>query len=115
MLKKQNRLGRSDALITAIRCGRVTRAPGFLLRTQKTHLPVTRFAVSISQKAEKSAVKRNRVRRQLYGILREQIHGIAPGFDCAITVQRDGCALAHKERKKTFTDLLFRARLLPHT
>ena len=115
MLKKTNRLGRSDALSTVIRRGRVTRGFGFLLRTQKTHLPVTRFAVSISQKAEKSAVARNRVRRQLYGILRERIHAIAPGFDCAITVQRDGCRQAHAKRRDIFIDLLVHARLLSHT
>ena len=112
MLKKQNRLGRSDSLKQVIRRGRITRGPGFLFRTLATHPLPPRFAVSISHKAEKSAVRRNRVRRQLYGILRDHITEITPGLDCSITVQRPACIMSSADRKKTFLQLLVHAKLL---
>gem|GEM_PF-1536162 len=112
MLKKQNRLGRSEALKQVIRRGRITRVQGFLIRTLKTRLPVSRFAVSISHKTEKSAVRRNAVRRQLYSILRQHINHIVPGLDCSITVQRDAITESREHRKEIFICLLSRSRIL---
>ncbi len=45
-----------------------------------------RFAVIVSKKIFKSAVKRNRVRRRLYEIIRRHLGEIEKPYDVAITV-----------------------------
>jgi ribonuclease P protein component len=45
-----------------------------------------RFAVIVSKKVYKSAVKRNRIRRRIYESLRAHITATSPAIDIAITV-----------------------------
>lgn len=46
----------------------------------------SRFAVVVSKKVMKSAVGRNRIRRRLYEIIRNNLDNISPGNDVVILV-----------------------------
>lgn len=46
----------------------------------------SRFAVIVSKKIFKSAVKRNRLRRRVYGVIRKHLEEIERPYDIAITV-----------------------------
>ena len=50
---------------------------------QRVH---SRFAIVVSKKIFKSAVKRNRLRRRLYEVIRAQLDDIKPSYDVVITV-----------------------------
>ncbi|GHU07623.1 hypothetical protein FACS189431_2490 [Alphaproteobacteria bacterium] len=50
------------------------------------HRELPRFAVVVSKKVYKSAVKRNRIRRRIYEIIRSSIQPDSPAVDIAINV-----------------------------
>lgn len=115
MLGAQHRLGKSDALTQVIRRGKMTRTRGFSLRTMQTRYPVSRFAVSISHKANKYATQRNRVRRQLIGLLMSRMDLVQPGYDCAIGVFKEAFDMTATERRNHFLSLLKKAQLVSTT
>lgn len=67
----------------------------------------SRFAVIVSKKVHKSAVKRNRVRRRLYEIVRHMLPQIEPTQDFVITVFTPEVISLEKEKiEKQLRDLL---------
>lgn len=72
----------------------------------------TKIGVVITNKTEKSAVKRNRVKRQLRQILRLYIANIHAGFDLAITIKSSFLTSSHEEQVKAVEDILKRARVM---
>jgi ribonuclease P protein component len=50
------------------------------------HRELPRFAVVVSKKVYKSAVKRNRIRRRIYEIIRQTVTDSSPSIDIAINV-----------------------------
>lgn len=71
------------------RKGRATRSGTLLIRALPNHKPVTRVAVVVSKKVSKSAVRRNRLRRQITEAWREREGRIKVGFDVIITAAAD--------------------------
>lgn len=55
----------------------------FIKNPRRTH---PRFSVVVSKKVYKSAVKRNRIRRRVYDIVRHSITNTTPSYDVVITV-----------------------------
>ena len=70
-----------------------------------------RFAFIISNKTEKSAVKRNKAKRQAREIIRLQINKLKPGFDVAITIKASFLPLSYQEKEKQVNHLLKQANL----
>ena len=54
--------------------------------TTNNHRTHSRFAVVVSKKVHKSAVGRNRIRRRIYEIVRQELPRIAKTHDVAIMV-----------------------------
>ena len=74
------------------------------------HRDLPRFAVVVSKKVHKSAVKRNRVRRRIYEIIRLGINPDSPAIDIAITVYSpDAIDLSDAKLKKQINELLVTA------
>lgn len=72
-----------------------------------------RFSVVVSKKVSKSAVKRNRIRRRIYEIIREEIPNIHGVHDVVVTVFTiDVLSLPHTELKKLLRNLLVKANLI---
>jgi ribonuclease P protein component len=86
MLKKKNRLPAScfKEKFPENRRNRL-----FSVRRRLNGLALSRFAVVISKKTEKSAARRNRVRRKIYEWLRKEDLERAPGRDTVISVSPD--------------------------
>ena len=85
MLARRNRFHGLHSLDSVYRRGKTIRGPYCLIRY--AHHPTRtdyRAAVVVSKKVNKSAVVRNRIRRRIYAIVRQQ--PIAPGTDLIITV-----------------------------
>lgn len=56
----------------------------FALRIVKNNLPVSRFGIFVGKKISKSAVIRNKIKRRMRSIIRNNIGNISVGYDIAI-------------------------------
>lgn len=54
--------------------------------TRNKHRKYSRFAVVVSKKVHKSAVGRNRIRRRMYEIIRQELPEIAEAHDVVVIV-----------------------------
>jgi ribonuclease P protein component len=72
----------------------------------------SRFAVVVGTKVHKSAVKRNRVRRQYREIIRTNIEMIKPGTDMVLLTSKGALDLDYEEKKERLMGVLKKAKLL---
>jgi ribonuclease P protein component len=79
--------------------GHSVRGPLFAVKSQLNSRRNTyRVAVVVSRKISKSAVKRNRMRRRIFELVRELDAGISKPYDIVITVFQEGLIdTPHKE------------------
>lgn len=71
-----------------------------------------RFSVVISKKVLKSAVKRNRVRRRIYEIIRLELSQLQGGFDTVVMVFSPiVLVMSHEELKAAIRQLFSQAGL----
>lgn len=89
--------------------GKTARTPMLNLRyTVRDPKKPYRVAVVVSRKVNKSAVVRNRIRRRIYEIVRNQ--GVQPGTDLVFTVFNDQLAeLEAPKLRETVSGLLEKA------
>jgi ribonuclease P protein component len=74
------------------------------------HRKNSRFSVVVSKKVHKSAVGRNRIRRRIYEVIRNEQPHITTTHDVAIIVTSgEVLALPHDELVKSLRDLLHQA------
>lgn len=99
MIQKRFRLNKIE-VEHLLKKGNSFRNPLFIIRYRKTLFPFSRFTIIISKKLEATAVKRNKLRRQIYEAIRkntqesDQYH-----FDIALipTKQVLSCSYGDKE------------------
>lgn len=70
VLKRNKRIGRRDNIEDIKENGQTIDGRFLIIRVRKNELDVNRYAVNVSKKMEKSAVKRNRIRRQIQEVIR---------------------------------------------
>ena len=70
VLKRNKRIGRRDNIEDIKENGQTIDGRLLIIRVRKNDLDYNRYAVNVSKKMEKSAVKRNRVRRQIQEVIR---------------------------------------------
>jgi ribonuclease P protein component len=93
MLNKLHRFHGLGSLSFAYRKGSVVRGQLFALRfVRNERLQHYRVAVVVSKKVHKSAVVRNRIRRRLYALIREELPPITPPHDIILSVFSDKVA-----------------------
>ncbi|HBE16442.1 MAG TPA: ribonuclease P protein component [Cyanobacteria bacterium UBA11149] len=74
--------------------------------------PPTRIGISISQKVSKKAVVRNRIKRQIRGVLRHLLPRILPGWHLAIVVQPRAVTCDYAEFLRELEQLLAEAEVI---
>ena len=73
-----------------------------------------RIAVVVSKKVHKSAVGRNRIRRRIYEILRQQVSHFTGVYDVALIItSSEVLTTSHDELALVVTNLLVRAGICP--
>jgi len=73
----------------------------------------SRFAIVVSKKIFKSAVKRNRLRRRLYEAIRLQLDEIKPSYDIVLTVfSPELIVLPHETLTQQLKELLAKEALI---
>jgi len=87
MLSQKYRFHGHGSLRYLYRNGQTSRNRVFLVRfTENKHRANSRIAVIVGKKVAKSAVKRNRIRRRVFEVIRENWSGVAEHHDISITV-----------------------------
>lgn len=93
MISRKNRFHGYGSLKFVYRYGRTMRAPLFATKViANPKRSSYRFAVVVSRKVDKSAVKRNRIRRRLYEAMRELSPDIKEPYDIVLSVFSNGVA-----------------------
>lgn len=89
MISRKNRFHGHNSLRTVYSRGKAVRGPSFAIKfVANDRRKDYRLAVVVSKKVNKSAVKRNRIRRQVYEIVRSQ-KLITGNYDVVLTVFSD--------------------------
>lgn len=87
MLAQENRFHGHGSLRFVYKNGRAVRSSLVTVKyIANPHRKHSRFAVVISKKVLKSAVKRNRLRRRIYEIIHQELSTLKPGYDTVILV-----------------------------
>lgn len=87
MLPQINRLRKEKDVERVFKTGKSVFDPVCGFKFLPNHLPVSRFAILVGIKVFKSAVKRNRLRRQIREIVHLNLKKIKPGFDFVFIVR----------------------------
>lgn len=77
----------------------------------KNDLEASRFAIVVGTKVSKSAVKRNRVKRQYREIIRLMMPDIKPGYDVVLLTSAKALELDSGEKTKRLVGVLKKAKL----
>ncbi len=70
VLKRNKRIGHRDNIDDILEKGQIIEGRFLIVRFRPNELGHNRYAVNVSKKMEKSAVKRNRIRRQIQEVIR---------------------------------------------
>lgn len=92
--------------------GKTIRSPKMSLVFTDNTRGFTRMAVVVSKKVEKSAVKRNRIRRRVYEVLRLNLDKIPKKMDYVFVVfSKDVIKMEYSELEKVVGDLVAEAKV----
>jgi len=92
--------------------GRNVSTSSFVLKFFPNKLGNPRFAIIISNKIDKRAVVRNKLRRWIREVIRLNLKDIKSNTDCLFVVQKPVLKLEREEFKKEVLGLLKKANLL---
>jgi len=112
MLAEENRLRKKEDVDRVFKTGRSVFDPVCGFKFLKNGLSVSRFAIMVGTKISKSAVKRNRIRRQIREIIRLNIPNIQKGFDFSFIVRPEAKNAKYQDLEKIIIGGLKRARLI---
>ncbi|MCC6639308.1 ribonuclease P protein component [Candidatus Falkowbacteria bacterium] len=110
MLKKKYKVAKKKVIEKIHTQGKSFMTPYFVLKSHATSEDtLSRFGITISSKVHKSAVKRNRIKRIIFGYLAKQHNNITPNLDIMIIVSRKAInqATQQVERKAILQSLEF--------
>lgn len=94
MLPKKNKLVKKSEIEKLAKTGKRTASVFFLVKTRKNNLPESRWVIVVSAKVHKSAVVRNRLRRQIRELVREHLNTRVTGQDVMIIAR--SCSVGQK-------------------
>lgn len=113
MLAYKYRFHGHGSLRYLFRNGATVRSRAVMLRyVHNARRDESRLAVIVGKKVSKSAVKRNRIRRRVFEIMRKHWHNITPQTDMSLTVfSVDTATLPSVELEDMVLEVLHRAGL----
>lgn len=114
MLRQINRFHGHGSLRYVYKNGTIIRGRQISIKYIKNEKrKSSRLSVVVSKKVLKSAVGRNRIRRRVYEILREQLPQFNGSYDCVIMIfSAEVLTLPHLELKKILIEQLSSARII---
>lgn len=74
--------------------------------------PASSFGISISKKVSKKAVVRNRIKRQIQGVIRSQLQEIKAGWQIVIVVRPKAIKCKYEHFLRELEELLKQAKII---
>lgn len=111
MIAQKNRLKKAD-FEQIFRNGNKSYNQYCNIRYQANGLDYCRFAVIVSNKISKKATERNKVRRRIKAVLKENLSKFSGNYDIVITVLSPLTQLDFTQLRENFINLLKKIRLL---
>lgn len=111
MLPQRHRLRRSADVQRVRKAGRRWQHPFIILLVigqSQDSLSTSRFAISAGRRVG-NAVVRNRVKRRLREIIRQQLNHIRPGFDLLLIAKTAAVTASYNDLERAINQLLMRA------
>ena len=112
MLSKENRLKREKDFDIVFKSGKSVFDKVAGLKFQKNNRKNSRFAVVVGLKVSKSAVVRNKARRQYREIIRLNLADIARGYDIIVLTSQKMLKMSSQQKEKELKRVLKKANLL---
>lgn len=112
MLAKQNRLRLKRDFEKVFKQGKGFRQNFLFLKMMENDLSETRFGFIVSKKISNKAVIRNKIRRQLREIVRNQLSQIKKGLDIVLVVLPEIKNKEFQEIEQTVNELFKKARIM---
>lgn len=110
MFNRQARLRKERDIVRVYQKGRGVLSDQLGIKIVPNPQRQTRTAIVVSKKVDKRAVVRNRNRRRVAGILRQQGETYLAGCDIVVTVRHDLSGLSHAELTRLVSELLKRSQ-----
>jgi ribonuclease P protein component len=115
MFKKPHRLAKQTEVKLTFARGRSFFSPCYLVKYLKKPAPaLPRFTVVVSTKVSKKAVVRNRQKRVVREVLRQNISKFKPG-DYIVTVKPQALRLTGKQAREFLLNFFTQTGLLPRS
>jgi ribonuclease P protein component len=112
MFKQENRLKSEKDIKLTLNKGKSVFDAACGVKVRENKLKDSRFAVVIGTKVHKSAVKRNRVRRQYREIVKNHLEEIKMGYDIVLLTGKDSLDLDFAEKEARLMKVLAKSGLL---
>ena len=112
MLRSDHRLRRDQDFDAVFQKGRSVFDAVCGVKFGETGRPYSRFAVVVGTKVSKSAVKRNRVRRQYREIIQKHLAALKPGLDVILLTSVKSLPLSFQEKEAGILRVFTKARLM---
>jgi len=112
MLKAQYRLTKTKDIERVLKRGRGTGSAKISVKLAKNKLKHSRFAFVVGIKVAKSAVKRNRIRRQMREAVRLHLDDIKQGYDVMVMARPKAVELDYQELEKEILRIFKKLKLL---
>ena len=75
-------------------------------------IPATTFGISISKKVSKKAVVRNRIKRQIKGVIRSYLQSVDPGWKVVIVVKPKAIECKYEHFLRELEELLKQTKII---
>jgi len=112
MLPKEYRLVRDKDFAKVARYGQKAYSPELNLKWIKNNQSYSRWGIIVSLKVDKKAVVRNKIKRRLRAILRENVDFLVSGWDVIIITKDQIKKLDYPQIKKMFLEILYKNNLI---
>jgi ribonuclease P protein component len=112
MLPFKNRLKKEKEIEEVFKKGKSIKEGFFFLKEVKNNLTDSRFCFSIPGNVTKKAVVRNRLKRRMREVVRENLPKIKKGLDIVVIALPGSEKLDFKNIKKGLLKLFSRAKIL---
>ncbi|MEM2954991.1 MAG: ribonuclease P protein component [Candidatus Nanoarchaeia archaeon] len=115
MLPKRFRLTKKKDFEKVLKSKKFFSEKFIFAKVIKNELRISRFGFIVTLKISKKATERNRIRRQLHEIIRNNLDQIKKGFDFVFIVRPEIKNKSFKEIKESLLNLLLKEGLIEKT
>ena len=112
MLPKEYRLTKDKDFARVAHYGQKAYSPELNLKWIKNNQPYSRWGIVVSLKVDKKAVVRNKIKRRLRALLRENISSLASGWDVIIITKDRIKELDYTQLQDVFLKILRKCNLI---